>query len=204
MRIAVGVSGGGRSLKNLLARQKNLPFEVVLVFSSGEDVAGNQLVRELGIPLAVMNFGAKNREQTKTLLYEAFQHHRVDLVVLAGFLKLLPVDSTWKNKIINIHPALLPKYGGKGMHGIHVHEAVIAAGERESGASVHFVNEKYDEGAVIAQSRVEVLETDSPVMLADRVFRSEMELLPWAITKLATGELPASNVVVLNLKSKDT
>jgi folate-dependent phosphoribosylglycinamide formyltransferase PurN len=117
------------------------------------------------------------------------------MVVLAGFLKLLPIDVNWPGKIINIHPALLPKFGGKGMHGRAVHEAVLAAGEVVSGATVHFVNEQYDEGAIISQIEVTIEKTDTVDALASRVFAAECRLLPWTIDRIAEGVLPAKHVV---------
>lgn len=198
MRIAVGVSGGGRSLLNLIEKQKTQPFEIAFVFSSSPDAGANQIARNLGIPLLIENFAVKNQAVAKNSLYEALRDFKIDLVVLAGFLKLLPVDPSWARKIINIHPALLPKFGGKGMHGHQVHAAVIAAQEATSGASIHFVNERYDEGALIAQSRVPVNSNDTADILAARVFASECDLLPWTITQIAKGRLPAATSVVFN------
>lgn len=195
MRIAVGVSGGGRSLANLLEKQATLPFEVVLVFSSAPDLGANEIARRAGLPLLVEDFGLKNRDAARASLYAVLREHRVDLMVLAGFLKLLPIDPAWHGKIINIHPALLPQFGGKGMHGSRVHEAVLAAKAKTSGATVHFVNEKYDDGAIIARAEVPVLASDSPDALASRVFATECELLPWAISQMAKGELPADGIV---------
>jgi folate-dependent phosphoribosylglycinamide formyltransferase PurN len=147
----------------------------------------------------VEDFSMKNRVAAAMTLYGALQRYSVDLVVLAGFLKLMPMDPAWSGKIINIHPALLPKFGGKGMHGHHVHEAVLESGESHSGASVHLVNERYDEGAIISQATVLVLKEDNVESLAARVFAAECKLLPWTIDAMAQGELPAATVAQLHV-----
>ena len=198
MRIAVGVSGGGRSLANLIASQNDFPFEVAFVFSSSESAGAMRIARDAGVPALAIDFSFKNQISAKVNLYSQLRDHKIDLVVLAGFLKLLPVDSEWSGKIINIHPAILPGFGGKGMHGHHVHEAVIAAGETTSGATVHFVNERYDDGALIARSKVSLSSGETPDTLASKVFASECLLLPRVIRELAKGTLPVSGVVTLN------
>jgi formyltetrahydrofolate-dependent phosphoribosylglycinamide formyltransferase len=199
LRVAVGVSGGGRSLVNLLKEQAKHSYEIVLVFSSSKDIPANDLARSAGIPLVIEDFSMKNRVAAAMTLYGALQRYSVDLVVLAGFLKLMPMDPAWSGKIINIHPALLPKFGGKGMHGHHVHEAVLESGESHSGASVHLVNERYDEGAIISQATVLVLKEDNVESLAARVFAAECKLLPWTIDAMAQGELPAATVAQLHV-----
>jgi folate-dependent phosphoribosylglycinamide formyltransferase PurN len=118
--------------------------------------------------------------------------HRVDLVVLAGYLKLVPagVAQAFRNRMLNIHPALLPEFGGPGMYGHHVHEAVIASGARVSGATVHLVDEEYDRGAILAQARVPVLPGDSADTLAARVLRAEHQLLPAVVLAAAEAGHP--------------
>ena len=199
LRIAVGVSGGGRSLLNLIRVQGHHQYEVVFVFSSSEDAGANELARSFGLPLLIQDFSLKNHSQAQKTLYEQLRKHDVDLVVLAGFLKLLPVDQSWRGRVINIHPALLPKFGGKGMHGHYVHQAVLDAKEKQSGASVHFVNEQYDEGALISQIKVFVKSDDATDTLAARVFAAECLLLPWTIDGLATGALPMASVAMMPL-----
>ncbi|HEX6008054.1 MAG TPA: phosphoribosylglycinamide formyltransferase, partial [Burkholderiales bacterium] len=115
----------------------------------------------------------------------------IDLIALAGYLRLIPpaVVKRYPQRIVNIHPALLPRFGGRGMYGLHVHRAVLAAGEKESGATVHFVNEQYDQGDIIAQARVPVLPGDTPESLGARVLAVEHELLPDALEKLARSIL---------------
>lgn len=188
--IAVAVSGGGRSLRNLLQHQVTAPWQVSAVISSNPNCGANEIAREFQIPTFHGDFSAAARESTAKKLQSFLQTEEIDLIVLAGFLKLFPSLPGYKNHVINIHPALLPKYGGKGMHGHHVHEAVIAAKEPISGATVHFVNEQYDEGSIIAQVEVPVTSLDTPETLASNVFAAECKLLPWTISELCLGHLP--------------
>lgn len=121
-------------------------------------------------------------------LHENLTKWKPDLIVLAGYLRKIPSDIVrrYPNKIINIHPALLPDYGGRGFYGMNVHRAVIEAGEKESGCTVHFVNEEYDRGAIIRQERVPVLPEDTPETLAKRVLQAEHQVLPLVIKTLLT------------------
>jgi folate-dependent phosphoribosylglycinamide formyltransferase PurN len=192
LKIAVGVSGGGRSLANLIECQSAGNFEVALVFSSASHLKANDVARERGIPVLVLDFSGERKLSSADQLYSACGAAGIDLIVLAGFLKLLPVAKEWSGRIINIHPALLPKFGGRGMYGDRVHQAVLAAGEKTSGASVHFVTANYDEGSLIARATVEVLASDTVSDLATRVFAAEKALLPAVIGKLAAGDLPDS------------
>jgi phosphoribosylglycinamide formyltransferase-1 len=184
-RIAVGVSGSGRSLKNLVERQSQGPFEVAYVFCSSAAAAALNIAKDAGIRTDVFDFSQATIADTADRLYETLRAFEIDLVVLAGFLKMMPVHDAWKNRLINIHPALLPKFGGKGMYGSKVHAAVLRSGESVSGATVHFVNDQYDEGRMISQVMVPVLPDDSAETLAARVFAAECELLPWVIGEMA-------------------
>jgi phosphoribosylglycinamide formyltransferase-1 len=118
-------------------------------------------------------------------------HYDVDLIALAGYMKRVPskVIERFRNRILNIHPALLPKFGGTGMYGIHVHEAVLAAGEKVSGATVHIVDEEYDHGAIVVQKTVEVSANDTPETLAAKVLKIEHEIYPQALAAFATGRV---------------
>lgn len=198
LKIAVGVSGGGRSLGNLVECGPQQSYEVALVFSSSPSIGANNVAKKAHLPLLIEDFSVKNQAPAKQNLYRSLVDKKIDLVVLAGFLKLMPMDPSWPGKIINIHPALLPKFGGKGMYGRHVHEAVLAAHETESGASVHFVNARYDEGRIIAQCRVPVTVGETAGSLADKVFASECDLLPWVIGELARGGLPKQETVIFH------
>jgi phosphoribosylglycinamide formyltransferase-1 len=131
-------------------------------------------------------------EELDRAILETFLRHSVDIIVLAGYMKKLGPKtlSRFRGRILNIHPALLPKYGGKGMYGIRVHEAVIAAGEKESGVSIHFVDENYDTGTIIAQTRVPVMPDDTPETLAARILVQEHILYPATLQRIVTGEIP--------------
>lgn len=134
------------------------------------------------------------KEYTKNLLAE-LKNNKIDMILLAGYMKMLDpaVIRKYRNRIINIHPALLPKFGGKGMFGIHVHEAVIKSGDAVTGASVHFVNEVYDSGAVILQKQVKVKPGDDAVTLQKRVLRAEHKLYPEAIKLFEEGRVKIRN-----------
>jgi phosphoribosylglycinamide formyltransferase 1 len=191
MRIAVAISGRGSNLQSLLqSLERGAPAEVVLVLSD-RAAPGLALASARGIPTAVLVDPGDGGSWLDQL-----GRHRVDLVVLAGYIRLVPpsVIAAYRGRIINIHPALLPDFGGKGMYGRKVHEAVLASGARESGASVHLVDERYDEGAVLAQARVPVLPGDTAERLAERVLEAEHRLLPAVVLAAAR----AGRVVVLN------
>lgn len=182
-RVAVCLSGRGSNLSALLAAlPADAPAEVVLVLSNRDTAGGLDIARRLGIPTRVLT---NPRDATEWLAELAA--HRVDLVVLAGFLVLVPADvvRAYAGRIINIHPALLPRHGGAGMYGHRVHAAVLAAGDRESGATVHLVDDQYDRGEVLGQGRVPVLPEDTPEQLAARVLALEHRLLPAAVLAAA-------------------
>lgn len=189
MRLAVAISGRGSNLAALLAAlPAGAPAEVALVLSN-QAAAGLDLARKHGIPTQVLTDPADGR----TWL-DALAAHRVDLVVLAGYLKLVPpaVVERYRGRIVNVHPGLLPGFGGPGMYGRRVHEAVIASGARTSGATVHLVDEVYDRGAVLAQERVPVLPGDTPDTLAARVLEVEHRLLPAVVLAAAAAGRPVS------------
>jgi phosphoribosylglycinamide formyltransferase 1 len=187
MRIAVAISGRGSNLEALLgALQPGARAEIVLVLSD-RDAPGLSLARDRNIPVAMLS-QPSNGEAWLELL----RQYRIDLVVLAGYLRLVPasVIAAYRGRIINIHPALLPQFGGPGMYGRKVHEAVLASGARETGASVHLVDEQYDRGAVLAQMRVPVLPNDSADDLAARVLEVEHRLLPAVVLAAARAGRP--------------
>ncbi len=182
-RLCVMLSGGGRTLSNIIERTRrdpgapgSLAARVVSVITSGP-CAGIDRARAAGIPHIETIEGII----PAPLLGSLLDRDRVDLLVLAGYLKIVRIPSGYEGRVVNIHPALLPKFGGKGMHGLHVHEAVIKAGERESGCTVHACDATYDTGAIILQKRCPVLPSDTPQTLADRVFALECEAYPEAI-----------------------
>ncbi len=190
MRVAVALSGRGSNLEALLrALPPGAPAEVVLVLSDRAAAGGLEIGRRFGVPTHVL----ADPDDASAWL-DALGAARADLVVLAGYLKLVPapVVERWRGRIINIHPALLPAFGGHGMYGRRVHQAVLRAGVSESGASVHLVDEVYDRGAVLAQARVPVLPGDTPDALAARVLAAEHRLLPAVVLAAAEAGRPVS------------
>jgi phosphoribosylglycinamide formyltransferase 1 len=191
MPIAVAISGRGSNLQALLqALGPGAPAEVVLVLSD-RPAAGLAFAECRRIPTSVLSDPVDGEEWLGLL-----RRHRVELLVLAGYVKLVPMSviAAYRGRILNIHPALLPQFGGKGMYGRRVHEAVLASGVNESGATVHLVDEEYDHGAVLAQARVPVLSGDTPERLAHRVIEAEHRLLPAVVLAAARAGRP----VVLN------
>ena len=186
-RIAVLASGGGSNLGALLdhfaALGERRAGDVVLVASNRSDAGALERARAAGIETATISADGAELE---ALLAQ----HAIDLVVLAGYLKFVPVAVTrrYAGRIVNVHPALLPEFGGPGMYGARVHRAVLAARAASSGPTVHFVDEVYDHGAVIAQWRVPVHPSDDEHTLAARVLRAEHLLFPRVVQAVAAGE----------------
>ncbi|HEU4631195.1 MAG TPA: phosphoribosylglycinamide formyltransferase [Gemmatimonadaceae bacterium] len=189
-RIAVLASGGGTNLQAILDYQARLGpargFDVALVASNRPQAGALDRARACGVEALALDDHADG-----TALVRLLDERGVDLVVLAGYLKLVPpaVVRRWSRRIINVHPALLPAFGGPGMYGRRVHEAVLRSGARVSGATVHFVDEEYDRGPIIAQWPVPVLYHDTPESLAARVLRAEHLLLPRVVALAAAGRV---------------
>ncbi|MBC7532136.1 MAG: phosphoribosylglycinamide formyltransferase [Oligoflexus sp.] len=183
-KIAVAVSGKGRTLQNFL--KGSFAFEVGAVISSKPDAAALDLAKAHGIPVFVDNFKNINAKALDSWLLQL----GIQWIALAGFLKPFPTLPSFTDRVINIHPSLLPSYGGHGMYGMKVHEAVMAAKEQCSGATVHFVNERYDEGSVIAQIRSDIHLITNAQDLADHVFALECHLYPEVLTRLLNQQLP--------------
>jgi phosphoribosylglycinamide formyltransferase-1 len=186
--LAVLLSGSGRTLENFLAKiaAGELPVEIVAVVSSRGDVRGVEVARAAGLPCGVF----RRRDYDGAAAHNAainawLAAYAPGMIVLAGYLCFYISPADFTGPVVNIHPALLPKYGGKGMWGHHVHEAVLAAGDAESGCTVHLVNERYDEGRILGQQRVPVLPGDDADALAARVFAAECELYPRVLAELA-------------------
>jgi phosphoribosylglycinamide formyltransferase 1 len=187
-RVAVAVSGRGSNLQALLdSLSAEAPARVVLVISNRADAGALERARARGIATSVLRDPAQASEWLPVL-----EAARVDLVVLAGYLKLVPpeVVRRYQGRIINIHPALLPDFGGPGMYGARVHQAVLASGAKESGATVHLVDEVYDRGPILGQARVPVLPGDTTESLASRVLEVEHQLLPAAVIAAARAGKP--------------
>jgi phosphoribosylglycinamide formyltransferase-1 len=187
-RIAVCVSGGGSNLGALIDALRDEPdAEVVLVLSNLASAGGLERARDAGIPAEVFDDPADPTEWITRC-----GRRDVDLIVLAGYLKLVPaqVVSRYGGCMLNIHPALLPLHGGRGMYGRRVHQAVLDSGARETGATVHLIDEEYDRGTVLAQSRVAVLAGDTPETLAARVLEAEHKLLPAVVIAASRAGCP--------------
>lgn len=182
-RLALLISGGGRTLLNIHdgITRRELNATINLVIASAE-CPGATLARERNLHVEVIP-----GEIPATTLAHTLDQHRIDWVLLAGYLKLLHIPSSYRGKIVNVHPALLPKFGGHGMYGRRVHEAVLAAGETESGCTVHFCDHEFDTGPTILQRRCPVLANDTPETLAARVFEEERKAFPEAIRMLIAG-----------------
>ena len=181
-KVGVLISGRGNNLGALMSAQAHAPYEIVLVISNIEDAAGLQRAADAGVATKIISHRGKSREAFDAELDAALRTAGVDIVCLAGFMRILSdgFARAWEGKLINIHPSLLPAY-----RGTRVHERVIEAGEAQSGASVHFVVPELDAGPVIAQASVPVHPDDTPEMLAERVLEIELGLYPAALRLLA-------------------
>ncbi len=180
-KLCLMLSGGGRTALNILdhIERGELNAHIALVISSDASAAGAQRCRDRGLRVLVIPGTIPSDTLGRTL-----REHHVDWIVLAGYLKLVRIPAEFAGRVINIHPALLPKFGGKGMHGHHVHEAVIAAGEKQSGCTVHFCDDRYDTGPIILQMTCPVLPGDTPDTLAARVFELEKRAFPAALKQV--------------------
>ncbi len=197
--IAVLISGTGRTLKNLLDRIEagSLDVEIRLVVSSSERALGLQYAEQNNIPIAIVKsseFIGKDDDDSKAkfsaAVFDACRKADVQYVAMAGYLKLLAIPDDFVEKVLNIHPSLLPKFGGKGLYGRRVHHAVLTAKETVSGATVHFVNDEFDAGPIILQKTVEVLPNDTIESLSDRVLeRAEFEAYPEALQAIAENRV---------------
>lgn len=189
--IAVLLSGTGRSLLNLI--DQGFKNKIAFVASQKENAAGLQIARDNKIPIfRLWEYLAKSAVLQNTAFDQG-----VELIVLAGYTAKIDVSAAYTNKIINIHPSLLPAFGGKGMYGYNVHEAVYKSGVKFSGCTVHYVNNEYDNGPIILQRLVPVFDDDKLPDLANRVFEEEKIALPLAITKHLEGKLKVEGNRVL-------
>lgn len=192
LRLAVLLSGSGTTLQNFIdqAAEDELPGRVVLVISSRADAFGLERARRAGLPTAVVprrDFGSL--AEFTADLFAKIEAARADLVLLAGFMVKLGVPQRWRNRVMNVHPALLPAFGGQGLYGHFVHHAVLRAGCKVSGATVHFVDAEYDRGPIILQAPVEVRDDDTAETLAARVQAAERRIYPEAVRLFAAGRL---------------
>lgn len=192
IRLGVLVSGGGTTLQNLLDRidDGRLEAEVAVVVANKPNTLGEGRARDRGIPTAVVRPSEFDSvEAFSEVVSRELDRHEVDLVCLAGFLVLWRIPERYRGRVVNIHPALIPAFCGKGMYGHRVHEAVVASGVKVSGCTVHFADNQYDHGPIILQRTVPVGFDDTPDDVAERVFREECEAYPEAIRLFAAGRL---------------
>lgn len=183
---AVLASGNGTTLQAIIdaIKVKELDGEIKIVISNTSDAYALERAEKDNIKTYILN-DYKDEDE----LYNVLKESNIDLVILAGYLKLIPIKVIKEFTIINTHPALLPKYGGKGMYGMNVHRAVVENHEKETGATLHFVNEEYDKGKIISQIKIEVLENDTPEDVSKKVQRSEKIQLINILKKFSKGEI---------------
>lgn len=189
MNVAIFASGNGSNAQKIIEYfSGNSHIKIALVLSNKKDAFVIQRAKKLNIPSFA--FTASELKDT-TKIQDKLKEYKIGFIVLAGFMIKIPdtLIKMYSGRIINIHPALLPKYGGKGMFGEHVHQAVINAKEKESGITIHFVNESYDEGKIIFQARCEVKENDTPEKLAAKIHELEHRYYPEIIEKVITEEI---------------
>jgi phosphoribosylglycinamide formyltransferase-1 len=182
--IAVFISGGGRSLANLIEHRNRhgLPIDIRLVISSSPRVRGVEIARNAGIDTRVVRKSqCPGPDAYAEAMFGPCRKAGIELVVMAGFLKHVLIPPDFEGRVINIHPALLPSFGGAGMYGHHVHQAVIDRGVKFSGCTVHYVDNQYDNGPIILQRCCEVKDDDTAETLAARIFEQECQALPDAI-----------------------
>ena len=192
VRVAVLLSGSGTTLQNLLDRIKagRLAARIALVISSRGDAGGLERAQRAGIPaVAVPRKSFSDVDAFNDALHIELQRHDFDLIVLAGFLSPFQLRNRYAGRVMNLHPALIPAFCGKGFYGEKVHQAVIESGVKVTGCTVHFADEQYDHGPIILQGTVPVLDDDTPQTLAVRVHAVENELYPQAIGLWAQGRL---------------
>ena len=192
-RVVVAASGSGRSLENLVNNESRFEhkYKIVGVILSKKNCRAFEIAQKFKIKVITDEF-SKSVVPSYELL-QWLDDMRPNWILLAGFLKIFPTKfphNRWTQKIINIHPSLLPKFGGQGMYGELVHKAVINSADKISGATIHFVNDKYDDGSIISQSYLDIDENDDHVSLAKRVFELECKLYPQTLYDLTNGDLP--------------
>ncbi|NMB81131.1 MAG: phosphoribosylglycinamide formyltransferase [Ignavibacteria bacterium] len=191
LKIVVFVSGRGSNLKEVYSQVPKDKLKISAVVSDKIDCGGINFAKEENIPVYFVSEMSKEGFVDYNFLINEFRGLEVDLILLAGFLKKIPdhfVDA-FENKIINIHPALLPKYGGKGMYGVNVHKAVFDSNDKFSGVTIHFVDKIYDNGKIILQKQVDVSNAKSYEDVAEKVLAIEHQLLPYVIEKFCDNKI---------------
>ncbi len=205
LRVAVFASGGGSNFQSLVDHAAESPnVEVSLCISNKKDAGVLARAADAGIPTLVLS--PSDFSDPNDYIRELLQHlvaHDVNMIALAGYLKMIPTEviGAYRNRILNIHPSLLPSFGGKGMYGKRVHEAVIKSGTQWSGATVHVVDEEYDTGPIVIQEPVPVDQNDTPESLAARVLKVEHRLYPRALQLFADNKVRVTGNRVIILDS---
>ncbi len=192
LRLAVLISGAGTTLRNLLERiaAGALDAKIEVVVSSDPRAGGLKFARDAGIPTAVIERKSYTSDEAfGAAVFDSCRLHQPHVVVMAGFLKFAPVPPDFAGRVMNIHPALIPSFCGRGFYGLKVHESVLECGAKLSGCTVHFVDNEYDHGPIILQRVVPVADDDTPETLAARVFAAECEAYPEALRLFAAGRL---------------
>ena len=192
LQVAVLLSGTGRTLENLLAQRAagELEIDIPVVISSRPGVRGLEVAAEAEIEAHVVSRREYPTPSAMSArIRDLLTPHRIDLILLAGFLSQLEILPEWEGRMLNIHPSLLPLFGGRGLYGARVHEAVLASGTRVTGCTVHLVNAEYDAGPIVLQRSLPIHDDDTPATLGARVFALECELYPEAIRLFAAGRL---------------
>jgi phosphoribosylglycinamide formyltransferase-1 len=188
--IAFLISGTGGNALNLLCacRDGRVPAKPVITISSNAKALGNERLRLEGVPVSILvRKDFSSDEAYSEACFSAVEAAGAEIICLCGWLKRLVIPARWEGHVLNIHPALLPKFGGEGMYGMNVHRAVLAAGEQESGCTIHLVDNVYDHGRILAQARVPVLAGDTPEDVQKRVYEQEMKLYPEALAAFLTA-----------------
>ncbi len=185
LRLGILLSGGGRTFQNLhtLCRREELSATICVVVGSKPAAYGLERARQAGIPCVIADRRRLDEQTFHAAITTALLQARVDLVCMAGFTAFWRIPAEFRGRVLNIHPALLPKYGGQGFYGMRVHRAVLDAGEAESGCTVHVCDNQYDHGPIVLQRRVPVLPHDTAESLARRVFEQELIAYPQAIRR---------------------
>lgn len=189
LNVAVFASGGGTNFQALLDHHAKKDLWRVALLIMNREAGAAERARKAGVPVRIIPTRDRSEEEVAQDQLRACEEHDVDVVLLAGYLRRIPetVVNRYRDRMLNIHPALLPDFGGPGMYGMKVHEAVVASDVDTSGATVHFVNEEYDDGAILGQWQVEVRAGDTAEELAQRVLRVEHELYPRAVDHLCAA-----------------
>lgn len=190
--IAVLISGGGTTLRNLLdhSRAGRLDIDLRLVVSSSTKAKGLDFAREATIPTCIVErHRCDSDDAFSRPIFDACRSHGAELVVMGGFLKFAPIPADFANRVMNIHPALIPSFCGHGFYGLRVHQAVLEYGAKITGCTVHFVDNQFDHGPIVLQRTVEVRDNDTPETLQKRVFEQECQALPEAIRLFGEGRL---------------